>query len=54
MSLSGLQRDRKGVFFGAPGVAGFVDSGPETLVPSASNRSTVEWTPVDSVDSPRR
>src|SRR3954470_20357019 len=38
------------VFFqgGGRGVAGFVDSGPETLVPSASNRSTPEWTRVDS------
>src|SRR4051812_28553589 len=33
---------------GGWGVAGFVDSGPKTLVPSASNRSTAEWTPVDS------
>src|SRR3954469_15540571 len=33
---------------GGRGVAGFVDSGPETLVPSASNRSTPEWTRVDS------
>src|SRR4051812_16573200 len=30
------------------GVAGFVDSGAKTLVPSASNRSTPAWTPVDS------
>src|SRR4051812_2057245 len=30
------------------GVAGFVDSGAKTLVPSASNRSTPEWTRVDS------
>ena len=49
MSVSGLQqRHRKGVFFGPPRVGGFVDSRPETLVPSASKRSTVEWTPVDS------
>src|SRR3954468_15131454 len=33
---------------GGRGVAGFVDSGPETLVSSASNRSTPEWTRVDS------
>src|SRR6185312_14764267 len=40
------------VFFrGGPGVGGFVDSWPETLVPSASNRSTPEWTLVDSMDS---
>src|ERR1700758_1163568 len=39
------------VFSGGPGVGGFVDSWPETLVPSASNRSTPEWTLVDSVDS---
>src|SRR6185437_3829513 len=38
-------------FFRGRGVAEFVDSWPETLVPSASNRSTPEWTPVDSVDS---
>jgi hypothetical protein len=30
------------------GVGGFVDSGPKTPMPSASNRSTLEWTPVDS------
>ena len=29
-------------------MGGFVDSWPETLVPSASNRSTPEWTLVDS------
>jgi len=39
------------VFFQGGGVSGFVDSWPETLVPSASNRSTPEWTLVDSVDS---
>src|SRR3954464_13727173 len=33
---------------GGRGVAGFVDSEPKTLVPSASNRSTPEWTRVDS------
>ena len=38
------------VFFQGAGVGGFVDSWPETLVPSASNRSTAEWTLVDSVD----
>ena len=32
-------------------VGGLVDSWLETLVPSASNRSTSEWTLVDSVDS---
>ena len=32
-------------------MAEFVDSWPETLVPSASNRSTPEWTLVDSVDA---
>jgi hypothetical protein len=37
------------VFFRPPGgVAGFVDSGPKTPMPSASNRSTPEWTLVDS------
>ncbi len=41
----------KVVFQGGGGVAGFVDSWAETLVPSASNRSTPEWTLVDSVDS---
>src|SRR3954471_1536654 len=34
------------------GVAGFVDSGPKTLMPSASNRSTPEWTRVDSSGLP--
>src|SRR6476620_4697567 len=54
MSLSGLQqRHHKGVFSGGPEIGGFVDSGAETLVPSASGRSTAEWTPVDSVDSSR-
>src|SRR3569833_2542983 len=33
------------------GISGFADSWPEILVPSASNRSTSEWTLVDSVDS---
>src|SRR6185503_18591177 len=36
------------VFFQGGRVAGVVDSWPETLVPSASNRSTPEWTLVDS------
>src|SRR6185437_2066750 len=36
------------VFFQGGGVGGFVDSWPETLVSSASNRSTLEWTLVDS------
>src|SRR5579859_2444976 len=39
------------VFFQTVKVGGFVDSCPETLVPSSSNRSTAEWTLVDSVDS---
>src|SRR6185437_1018479 len=39
------------VFFQGGRVAGFVDSWPESLVPSASNRSTLEWTLVDSLDS---
>src|SRR6185437_3022982 len=39
------------VFFQRGRVAEFVDSWPETLVPSASNRSTPEWTLVDSMDS---
>src|ERR1700758_2229427 len=38
------------VFFRGRDVGGFVDSWPETLVPSASNRSTTEWTLVDSGD----
>jgi hypothetical protein len=29
-------------------VGGFVDAGPKTPMPSASNRSTPEWTLVDS------
>jgi hypothetical protein len=36
------------MFFQGDKVGGFVDSRPETLVPSASNRSTPEWTLVDS------
>src|SRR3569833_2820645 len=36
------------VLFRERGIAGFVDSWPQTLVPSASNRSTLEWTLVDS------
>src|SRR5690349_22381346 len=36
------------VFFQGGRVAGFVDSWPTTLVSSASNRSTPEWTLVDS------
>src|SRR6476661_6907921 len=36
------------VFFQGWDVGGLVDSWPETLVPSASNRSTPEWTLVDS------
>src|SRR5579883_2946662 len=42
--------DGIGVFFSWDRIGGFVDSGPKTLVPSASNRSTPEWTLVDSVD----
>src|SRR4051812_26619665 len=41
-------------FRGGWGVAGFVDSGPKTLVPSASNRTTPEWTLVDSCGLPPR
>src|SRR5512146_2838787 len=37
-----------GVFSLGQRIGGFVDSWPKTLVPSASNRSTPEWTPVDS------
>ena len=37
-------------FFRGWDIGGFVDSWPETLVSSASNRSTAEWTLVDSVD----
>src|SRR4051812_13265802 len=44
----------QGVFFRGRGVAGFVDSEPKTLVPSASNRSTPEWTRVDSRGLPPR
>src|SRR5579871_5400150 len=36
------------VFFSGGKAGGFVDSWPETLVPSASNRSTPGWTLVDS------
>src|SRR3982750_1231170 len=57
LSLLGLKsrlRPPNKPFFGGGGrgVAGFVDSGPKTLMPSASNRSTppvdsrgLEWTP---------
>ena len=45
------RRPGKGVFSGGPGVGGFVDSWAKILAPSASNRSTAEWTLVDSVDS---
>src|SRR3954470_6254434 len=57
LSLLGLKsrlRPPNKPFFGGGGrgVAGFVDSGPKTLVPSASNRSTppvdsrgLRWTP---------
>ena len=43
----------QGVFSGWD-VGGLVDSWPKTLVPSASNRSTPEWTLVDSVESRQR
>ena len=57
LSLLGLKsrlRPPNKPFFGGGGrgVAGFVDSGPKTLVPSASNRSTPEWTRVDSSGLP--
>src|ERR1700748_541764 len=35
----------QGVFSGGRDVGGFVDSWSESLVPSASTRSTPEWTP---------
>src|SRR4051794_17629465 len=59
LSLLGLKsrlRPPNKPFFGGGGrgVAGFVDSGPKTLVPSASNRSTPEWTLVDSCGLPPR
>src|SRR3569833_2805973 len=38
-------------FFQEGGISGLADSRPEILVPSAYNRSTSEWTLVDSVDS---
>src|SRR5690349_16223485 len=53
-SALGVARSHEGVFSGAQGIGGFVDSGPKTLVPSASNRSTPEWTLADSVDSRQR
>src|SRR5690242_10253989 len=40
---------REVVFFRGGRVGGFVDSGPKMPMPSASNRSTREWTLVDSV-----
>jgi hypothetical protein len=51
--VTAVARSNGGVFQAAD-FDGFVDSWPETLVPSASNRSTPEWTPVDSVDPPPR
>src|SRR6185437_9802592 len=35
-------------FFAKPGIGGFVDSGARMPIPSVSNRSTAEWTLVDS------
>src|SRR6185312_11869617 len=35
-------------FFAVPGIGGLVDSKPPMPMPSASYRSTREWTPVDS------
>src|SRR3954469_20862934 len=49
--LRPVARSNEGCFSGGWGISGFVDSWPKTLVPSASNRSTPEWTLVDSVDS---
>jgi len=34
--------------FEGRGVGGFVDSGAEMPIPSASDRSTLKWTRVDS------
>src|SRR5258707_8590095 len=45
--LAGQQIER---FLAAPGVGGFVDSGPKTPMPSASNRPTPVWTLADFVD----
>src|SRR5579883_1166957 len=45
---TGVARSDEGVFFSWDRMGGFVDSGPKTLVASASNRSTPEWTLVDS------
>jgi hypothetical protein len=42
------------VFFQKGDIGGFVDSWPETLVPSASNRSTLGWTRVNSGGLPPR
>src|SRR5512142_2645060 len=42
------------MFFSWDRIGGFVDSWPKTLVPSASNRSTPEWTLVDSGGPLRR
>src|SRR5688500_3165041 len=43
-------RHRGVLLRGGRGAAGFVDSGPKNLVPSASDQSTDEWTPWTSVD----
>lgn len=55
MLLLPPQAEEKDVFRGGPGVGGFVDSGPEMPMPSASDRSTAKWIPMDSsVLSPAR
>jgi hypothetical protein len=43
-------RAERGFFWGAK-MTGFVDSGLKTLMESASERSTPQWTRVDSMDS---
>src|SRR5437764_7797362 len=42
-----LRGSVRGVFRGAGGLAGFVDSGPKMPMPSAFDPSTGEWTVVD-------
>src|SRR6476469_9656278 len=52
-TATGVARSDEGIF-SWDRIGGFVDSWPKTLVPSASNRSTPEWTPVDSSGLPPR
>src|SRR5262249_36679694 len=54
LGLSAAPQPREGVFSGAPGGGGFVDSRAKMPMPSASNRSTGVWTLADSYGLPAR